>query len=713
MITFNKKYYLLLAALIVILPHIYYGDGRILNAGDYAWSLDFNGYFNRGLSTWDDSYNFGNPVPRHHVTLLFGSIGYLLTQFDFSHATVQSIIFFVFTVICLLGTLQLGRLFSWKEEQSIVFSLLYIFSSISLHYWSPDHGMNIFVYQLLPATMALALKFLNTNNLLFLVGFFIICLNPGFSNPAFFICYFAVLLFFLVISGHILSNKNHITLSRKALVVFIFFIANCYWLFPFVADIANQHNSASNLIAGLVNDRKIAINDSYAILYSLLGNGGGLWTANGFHGPNMPIRIWGEFIRSNIFILFNILVVLISIFPLFTPKVDKKHVIFLGAYLFIVVLIAGMKYTFPINLIPELFLDIPGFERGFRSISMKVGLILAFFASIIMSYSVKTPFKVITFIFILLSTLPFLKGLNYSDNNGSKPPEYMMPPDEYDVLKKISQDANYDFPPSLVKLPINEKSYNIILKWNDEEGFVGSEFIRMYWDGPAIYFYDGNSGTRRIVDNCGGSVNLNCIKDMISRGNSFFLVKNDSLINRGDHNLVRSKLLDMEKLGILKTVEKNQHFYLFESVKEVDNSLHFLSINCHNDKEQSSAVRVNASLININSSCKNPDIIKYGNHQDSWWLCDGDKYQKNINNSNGLIKQKKDGMQKYISDIGCGIAHKTRDVILGTSKDKDKNKFIVYWPYITFIIGLGISISFLISILIFGIIQQTKGKNKK
>ena len=48
MTLYNKKYnylFLLLAFFVVILPHVYYGDGHLLNAGDYAWPMDFKRMF--------------------------------------------------------------------------------------------------------------------------------------------------------------------------------------------------------------------------------------------------------------------------------------------------------------------------------------------------------------------------------------------------------------------------------------------------------------------------------------------------------------------------------------------------------------------------------------------------------------------------------------------------------------------------------------------
>ena len=147
MTLYSKKSYLLLVAfVIIILPQIFYGDGRVLMAGDFAWPLDFARFFELVFSTWDDSYAFGNSAPRQHASLLFSSFGYLLTQLNFNLAVIQIIFLSLSVIICLSGTVQLGRIFGWDEEQNIVFSLLYIFSSISLHYWAPDHGLNIFAY---------------------------------------------------------------------------------------------------------------------------------------------------------------------------------------------------------------------------------------------------------------------------------------------------------------------------------------------------------------------------------------------------------------------------------------------------------------------------------------------------------------------------------------------------------------------------------------
>jgi hypothetical protein len=712
MTLYNKKSYLLLVAfVIIILPQIFYGDGRILMAGDYAWPLDFARFFELVWSTWDDSYAFGNSAPRQHASLLFSSFGYLLTQFDFSHMAIQTIFFSLSVLICLSGTVQLGRIFGWDEEQNIVFSLLYIFSSISLHYWAPDHGLNIFAYCLLPATISLALKFLITRNFFILAAFFLISANPSFSNPTFFIVYGGFLVFTLIISGHILNVEEKVNLnsSSKILLIFIFIFANLYWLLPFLVDIRQAYHGASNETAGLISDYKIAVQDSSTLLYSILGNGGGFWTANAFHAPGEPIRLWGEYIRSNLFIFFNVSVLIISLFPLFTNKVDKKHVIFLCLYVSIIVFISGLKYSFPINLIPDLFLDIPGFERGFRSMFMKFGLVLAFLASIIMSYSVKTKFKVITYFFILLSIVPFLKGVNYSDNNGNRPGEYMIPPAEYNILTEISQGSNSDFPPSMVLLPFNDKSYNIKLKWG-EEGYVGAEFLRMYWHGPVLNFNDNSFGSNQIIEYCVDSVSIECVRYLLSNGNSFFLVRNDSYSDLSEISYVRNKLLDIEELGLLKTAEKNEYFHLFESTNVIDSSAHFLSIECHGSKDLAFGRRINGSLISIHTECKSPIIEKYGNHNNDWWICDGGEYQTNVSNNRNVKEQKIDEKYIYVFDFGCGIAYKTLEILLPSLIKKSNFRYIVYPSYISFILGFLISIFVLLLVSLTGLVQILKNK---
>jgi hypothetical protein len=432
-----------------------------------------------------------------------------------------------------------------------------------------------------------------------------------------------------------------------------------------------------------------------------------MWTAYAEHAPGTPIRLWGEYIRSNLFIFFNILVVLISILSLFYGRIEKKHIIFLGAYLFLIVLISGLKYTFPINLVPDLFLEIPGFERGFRSLFMKLGILLALFSSIVMSYSVKTPYKKVTYIFIFLLSLPYLTAVNYVENNNARPPEYMMPPVEYDILRQISVASNNDFPPSLILLPFNKSSYNINLRWADG-GYVGSEFLRMYWHGPVKSYDDGSNGSKKIIENCGDNVSTECIRYLLEHGNSFFLIRNDNYNDKNRSNNIKNKLSDMESLGILKTVEQNQYFHLFKGIETTDNSAHFLSINCQDSKDPSSGTRVNGSLIEIHSTCDNPEILKYGNHVNSWWLCDGNRYQKNINNSLFVDKQKIDIVNKYVGDIGCSIAYRALEALSPTLKDN--GRYIVYFAYIGFIVGLIISIITLLIVTALASVQLIKNK---
>ena len=84
---------------------------------------------------------------------------------------------------------------------------------------------------------------------------------------------------------------------------------------------------------------------------------------------------------------------------------------------------------------------------------------------------------------------------------------------------------------------------------------------------------------------------------MQDRGNSFFLVRNDHIFHRDVNNYIEKKLSSMASLGLIKSVEKNKYFHLFQSINNVDNSAHFLSINCPDSNVLSSSSRVNGSLI--------------------------------------------------------------------------------------------------------------------
>ena len=260
---------------------------------------------------------FGYSAPRQHAILMYSIYGSLLAQLDLSPANIQSIFFSVAVIVCLYGTMQLGRIFAWNEDQGITFSLLYLLSTISLHYWSADHGLNVFVYLLFPATIALAYKYLLTNNFWVLIFFFLISANPSFSNPAYFVLYSGSLFFFLVFSKSILPNQFNFKFRSKALIVFIYLIANIPWMLPFITDIQGAFSGASNENAGLMSDYLIAVQTSSSLFYSILGNGSGLWTTLANHAPGIPIRQWGNFISSNIFIFFNILVFLIALLPIF------------------------------------------------------------------------------------------------------------------------------------------------------------------------------------------------------------------------------------------------------------------------------------------------------------------------------------------------------------------------------------------------------------
>jgi len=698
---------------IICLPQYYDANGLILNGGDFTWPYDFERFLSLTLSTWDDSFGYGNPASRQHASLLYAWLGYLLSKFGLAQWHVQQIFFIASVVTCLFSSIYLGKLFGWSKVQSYAFAILYSMSSISLNYWSPEHGLNIFAYYWLPILLLSGVNFIVSGKAIYLLLFFFISQNPSFSNPVFFVEYAGLLVFFLLFFSRIIAlqyNQNGL-LVKKALLLALFIIANIHWISTFIVELSYQFNSSSNELAGLYSDRYIAIQDSINILYAIMGNGGGIWTASANVSPDEPLRLWGSFIRSPIFLMSNVLVVVFSLVAIINKKnINKSWVIFFGGYIVVVAMIAGLKSPLPIYIFPDTFLDIPGVERAFRSMFLKIGFVLAFFWAIIASYSVKGNFWIATVIFVFLLAVPhFTSTVNYVTHTENKAPNYAIPPDAYNKLRGYSHVKEGKLPSVLAVLPINRNSYNIQLRWSNDMGYSGSEFLRTYWYGPLINTYYGSRMGAQIQEYCLSGAIEGCLSYLQGQGVSYFLIRKDHLIKTQERRKYIELLGNYVDNNLLELIEDNPFYSLYSS-KNVRVNNHYFHSFCTTNEEYN---RINASIFYFNPLCNDSLVIKHGNHVGKWLLCQDGNYKKRIFSSKlfGLLESSDSGFVNYFMDkLGCSISENYTKFFSEFNLKNNNSNLLVYFPYTIFLLALIIQCLSLVVILLLSIVELTKTK---
>ena len=428
-----------------------------------------------------------------------------------------------------------------------------------------------FIYIFIPLIFALFFNTINnftTKNVLsFSFLFFISTIS--YINPAFLIgLFFLEFLFFLIIFFR--SKIGHkLRIFRNTALIFIIQLFLCsYFLVPWVT---NSFSSIPQLVQGgvLLPDYLTVIkNNSFGIIKTFtLSN-----AAYFFPSHNLYFNLK----KINLIVPLSLGYILILILSLFfqKKKQEKEWINFMIFFLILFFLL--MRFTPPFEKINYYIYKIPIFGV-FRS-PEKLFVFLPFFFIILLALLLnfsKFSMKVISTLLIILILIPFPfyiggipKYLGSANIYGAS--HIIKIPDDYLNIKSIMDKENLDL--SIIDLPPNNKT----LIWQSYPGlnyFGVTPFGMLYKNRYIVTstFEHPSLNNKSFEDyNLEGKIDINKFLGLIQKfSGKYILIHKDLDRQSMDHSvLIYETISKLENLDIIKEIEDNNHFTLYELDKK-------------------------------------------------------------------------------------------------------------------------------------------------
>jgi len=532
-------------------------DGYVLYGQDFGQMVNVQETFFRHF------YNSsGN-------TALFYAFFYFLDQLGVNEAGQLSWYLGIFIFGSYVSFLIFTKLVFGKENKFVlsVISLFYALNlyTLAIFYYPWGYSSFYFLYIFIPVIAGLFLKFLKTGENIFGSWFILVLFlaSPGFGNPAFALA-LAIFLFLLAVFSLIFRyvEFNKMIFKKLAILAVFSFIASAYWILPVVLK---MKSAVGNIYTDNIIDLGWWIqhtsNPIINTLRLLNYDSGGYFPYNFAHTGLK----WAK----NIFIAFTFLVPVVLFFSIWQKKEDserkKIHWIFLGIFLVFIMLVARVR--FPFEKINNLFFTSSVFSilRGYDKLAIftpfiAAVLLLLFFLEI----RVKRYYKasIIIIVLILLTPLPFYLGKLQQNARYKSNSEFLVKiPEEYKKVRPLIYNAEEVV--KIASLPYATKNigWTEFPKWK----FYGTDVTQFLYDKPFIdantlHFYQWSWGKdfNEIND-----TDPEWVVKLLGMLNVKYVIYHLDVDEKFTEKSF-SKIEWLENEGILKSLEKNDYFILYE-----------------------------------------------------------------------------------------------------------------------------------------------------
>ncbi|MFH1048211.1 MAG: hypothetical protein V1732_00930 [Patescibacteria group bacterium] len=480
---------------------------------------------------WDSSVNFGYLASRQLASFYpYAFWGIVLEKIGLSSQAIQIFIFYISFAVSGLGFYLLSRKLGLEKRGSFIAGIIYMFSPYALIVaWDPAYGMTFPFYSFLPLNLYFFINFLTDkdkkNKIIYLLLIFLLYFGTSYSNPAFFILFFIVSLLFFLYFLSIRRNSRRNLLKNFVIFFLLYILLNLFWIFPFVSNLNSEFASANNVTAGLIADKETMKLNSVAVLDAFRLRG--LWTTYVSQGFDDYYYDWHTKIYLPSYIIFSYVLSLLIIVALFFKKsykkiATKKIILFMTILFLIGILLnSGFKSKGSLEIINS-FIFTGYAERIFRTIYLKLGILLVIPAAFLIGYSVESIYYKIknvhikyAFFFFFLAFFFYFEGAPFLDgkiikSEGNFLPSYnvKIPNEYYDLSMHdnyLKLDGRY------ISFPLS-RSFNNILKW-DEGGYNGGDFLRLFLNNKSlIYQHNNNDFINQIKENVLSNKQSNIIK---------------------------------------------------------------------------------------------------------------------------------------------------------------------------------------------------------
>lgn len=564
---------------------IWFENDSFINAGDFGWPQFFKTFFQYTSYVWDSSVNFGYFASRQNAFFFpFAIYGYILEQILAPGPMIEVIIFYISFVFSGLGMYLLALRLGLNTLGAFTCGFFYMFSPYAATIvWDPAYGITFAFYCYLPLNLYLFLLFIETQDtrvkILSLLGTFFSYMGVNFANPAYLVIYFMII-FFFVLYKYIEKNINRkILLINLCIYCIVFLLFNLFWILPFIIDLGNQFQTSSNQAAGLISDIETLKLNSVKIYDAFRMNG--FWAMKGEQWGDYYYT-WHQQLDSPLYIAVNLIFPLLIIirFIILNPKVSNLTLVMFILLIIAIILNSGMITGGIINQITKVFYNNEYIIRLFRSVYTKIGILLVIPIVILsgetfglLFFKIKK-FKnqiIIFFVFLTLYSstigLPFINGQIIKAQGEKLPGFNVKIPQEYYSLKNL--DFNYKLDVRYLSLPI-PKSYNHLLKWEENKGYIGADFLRNFLTKPAIFLNDNSELTKALIS-CINASNAFCDTVLNLMNVSFILSHKDIPEYINSTYLTNSNYTNKEFIEI----ENNKYFSISKKHYNKNKLLHF------------------------------------------------------------------------------------------------------------------------------------------
>lgn len=560
--------------LLLSLPTIFWvSNNEYILGGDFGWPQFFDRFLYFSFFSWDESVNFGYNATRQTCFLFpFNVYGFLLEKV-FSGTITQKIIVYISFFFSGYGFYLLSRNFGLTKLASFISGFFYMYNPYpAIVAWNPSYGLIFPFYCFLPLNLFLFFKFIQSDNIyqkaLFILLSGLTYINSSNPNPA----NFAIFIGFVFYSGIFLNkNINRKSISNVFQFVFLYLLIHSFWIIPLVYDLNNQYSAASNAIAGLISDSETVLLNSVKLINSFGFTG--FWAMNGEEWGNRYYT-WFLYQDTNIYKFYSFIIPVLMMFPLVINNKFSKRTLNFLMILFIIgiVLNSGSLMEGLTKKIADIFYSLPFFQRAFRSVFLKFGVILVIPGILLASigfeqltYKLSNKFRIILMIVIIVlisiyNAKPFFNGEIVKKHDTKLPGYRVEIPYEYYEFSKLDKEVKYNF--RLLSVPISP-SYNHLLKWKNS-GFNGGDFLRLFASRPVIY----QNGTQEMmleIINCINEYDNNYCEDLFSYANiGEVFIHKDIPVYMIKRNYYKTKIKH-EFNGFI-TKHENQYFKVLKKI---------------------------------------------------------------------------------------------------------------------------------------------------
>lgn len=476
-------------------------QGYTFSGGDFSQALNISQIFSNFFYVWGNRicvFGEGGFFPWYN-SVSFYFIFYRLPEFfGLNNTNILSYILFLFLLLSYLSFLFSIKLLFKNNNKAInaLFSLCYALNLTTLYFYTFIWGFShqIIIYIFIPVLTALFIKFIETCELNYMLGFllFLFLSIPAYGNPAFFValCFFLSLIFLgLILVRHIKFDLRFLK-AVLILVLLALGVLSC-WLLPLLVFVKSGFKSITVGAFALKSWLDMQSTDILSIFL------------------NVPSRKeYFPFKYDNGFSIMLSFLPILGIGLALMIKTKKARynfykVIFAFIYVLFVFL---LKKTYPpFSQLSLWIFNIPFFTvlRSYEKLAVFMPyIILVMLYVLALDVCTKKNMRLLAFSVFLLFIIPapFFKGgvlqkysVAFSEKDNYKNADYsylVKIPDEYKGLSKIAEEDLTDS--KVLSLPysvINSVGWVNYPKWK----LVGVDPVQNFHGKPTVQANSFNS----------------------------------------------------------------------------------------------------------------------------------------------------------------------------------------------------------------------------